>query len=172
MVKQKITSKRENLNHLGNILWLVTSFYVPLAYFLGGIILFPLLPFLWPSIKYSFLPFGREIVSAKYLKSFKEKKNDKTNFENSSPTVKFLGNVVWILLFGWFIAILHIIAGIFNVFFFWTIIAIPNIMAHFRMVPVALFPFGKVIISKELGQKLRNEKGRKPKLRGMGTKII
>lgn len=141
---------------LANILWLVTSFYVPLLYFLGGIIFFPLLPFLWPAIKYSFLPFGREIVSTKYLKSFKEKKGDETNFEKASPIVRVLGNIVWVFTFGWIIAAAHILAGILNIFFFWTIIAIPNIIAHFKMVPVAFVPFGKQIISKELNKKLKD----------------
>ena len=50
---------------------------------------------------------------------------------------------------------------ILNVFFIWTIVAIPNIMAHFRMVPVAFVPFGRKIISKELGQKLRDAKADK-----------
>ena len=146
---------------LGNIIWLVTSFFVPLLYLLGGIILFPLLPFLWPAIKYSFLPFGREIVSTKYLKSFKEKKDDETNFEKASPVVRVLGNIVWVFTFGWIIALAHIIAGCLNVLFIWTIVAIPNIMAHFKMVPVAFVPFGRKIISKELGQKLRNAKADK-----------
>lgn len=146
---------------LGNIIWLVTSFFVPLLYLLGGIILFPLLPFLWPAIKYSFLPFGREIVSTKYLKSFKEKKDDDTNFEKASPVVRVLGNTVWVFTFGWIIALAHIFAGLLNILFIWTIIAIPNIVAHFRMVSVAFMPFGRKIISKELGQKLRNAKADK-----------
>ena len=142
---------------LGNIIWLVTSFFVPLSYLLGGIIFFPLLPFLWPVIKYSFLPFGREIVSTKYLKSFKEKNSDESNYEKASPVVRMLGNFIWVFTFGWILALLHILAGILNVFFFWTIIAIPNIMAHFRMVPVAFTPFGRKIISKELAKKLRGK---------------
>ena len=143
---------------LGNIIWLVTSFFVPLGYLLGGIIFFPLLPFLWPVIKYSFLPFGREIVSTEYLKSFKENVSDESNFEKASPTVKMLGNILWVLTFGWFLALMHILAGLLNVLFIWTIIAIPNIIAHFRMVPVAFTPFGRKIISKELAKKLRDKK--------------
>ena len=142
---------------LGNIIWLVTSFFVPIGYLIGGIIFFPLLPFLWPVIKYSFLPFGREIVSTEYLKSFKEKDLEESNFEKASPTVKISANILWVLSFGWILALAHIVAGILNVFFIWTIIAIPNIMAHFRMVPVAFKPFGRKIISKELAKKLRNE---------------
>ena len=103
------------------------------------------------------MPFGREIVSTEYLKSFKENVSDESNFGNASPTVKMLGNILWVLTFGWFLALAHIIAGIFNIFFFWTIIAIPNVMAHFRMAPVAFKPFGRKIISKEPAKKLRNK---------------
>jgi len=157
------------MSFLANIIWLVTSFYVPALYLLGGIIFFPLLPFIYPVVGYSFLPFGREIVSTSYLKKFKEYDNDKSkNIDNASGTVRFLANTLWVLTFGWIIALAHIIAGIINVFFFWTIIAIPNIMAHFRMVPVAFAPFGRKVISKELAQKLRNESADKEfeKLKG------
>jgi uncharacterized membrane protein YccF (DUF307 family) len=144
----------------GNIIWWVTSFIVPLVYLIGGVILFPLLPFLWPVIKYCMAPFGREIVSVSYLKSFKntKTKTEDNAFEKASPLIKFLGNFVWIFTFGWILALAHILSGIINVFFIWTIISIPNIMAHFRMVPVAFAPFGRKIISKELAKKLRNEK--------------
>ena len=96
-------------------------------------------------------------MSTKYLKSFKEKNSDESNYEKASPVVRMLGNFIWVFTFGWILALLHILAGILNVFFFWTIIAIPNIMAHFRMVPVAFTPFGRKIISKELAKKLRGK---------------
>lgn len=147
---------------LANIIWLVSSFYVPLLYLIGGIIFFPLLPFIYPVVGYSFLPFGKEIVSTSYLKKFKEYDNDKSkNLDNASGLVRFLANTLWVITFGWLIALAHIIAGIINVFLIWTIIAIPNIMAHFKMVPIAFAPFGRKVISKELAKKLRNEKADK-----------
>jgi uncharacterized membrane protein YccF (DUF307 family) len=150
------------MSFLGNIIWLVTSFFVPIGYLIGGIILFPLLPFIYPVVGYSFLPFGREIVSTKYLKQFKdyEKTRDK-DFDNASGIIRFLANIIWVLTFGWILALLHILAGILNVLLIWTIIAIPNIMAHFRMVPVAFAPFGRKVISKEVAQKLRDMKADK-----------
>ena len=109
-----------------------------------------------------FLPFGREIVSTKYLKQFKdyEKTRDK-DFDNASGIIRFLANIIWVLTFGWILALLHILAGILNVLLIWTIVAIPNIMAHFRMVPVAFAPFGRKVISKEVAQKLRDMKADK-----------
>lgn len=79
---------------------------------------FPTIAILWPVIKYSFLPFGREIVSTEYLKSFKEKDSEESNFEKASPTVKILANILWVLSFGWILALAHIVAGILNVFSF------------------------------------------------------
>ena len=142
---------------LANIIWLITSFYIPIFYLIGAIILFPLLPFIHPVVKYSFLPFGRVIVSSSYLKKFKDyKKDNKTDFENVSGLVRFLANVIWVITFGWIIATLHIIAGILNFFLIWTIVAIPNIIAHFKMVPVAFTPFGRRIISEEVYRKLKD----------------
>ena len=83
------------------------------------------------------------------------------DFDNASGVVRFLANVVWVCTFGWILALLHILAGILNVFLIWTIVAIPNIMAHFRMVPVAFAPFGRKVISKEVAQKLRDMKADK-----------
>ena len=147
---------------LGNAIWLVTSVYIPIGYLIGGIILFPLLPFIYPIIGYCFLPFGREIVSTKYLKQFKdyEKSNDK-DLDDASGLIRFLANIVWVVTFGWFLALLHIVAGILNVLLIWTIVAITNIMAHFRMVPVAFMPFGRKVISKELAKKLRDIRAEK-----------
>ena len=147
---------------LGNAIWLVTSVYIPIGYLIGGIILLPLLPFIYPIIGYCFLPFGREIVSTKYLKQFKdyEKSNDK-DLDDASGLIRFLANIVWVVTFGWFLALLHIVAGILNVLLIWTIVAIPNIMAHFRMVPVAFMPFGRKVISKELAKKLRDIRAEK-----------
>ena len=146
------------MSYLANIIWIITSFYVPMIYFLGGLLLFPLLPFLMPVIKFSFLPFGHEIVSEKYLRSFKKSSDIKSNWEKLAPNVKFLANTIWIVTFGWIMALAHIVAGLSNFILFPLIITIPNIMAHFKMVPVALAPFGKQIISHELAQKLRNFK--------------
>ena len=145
---------------LANIIWILTSWYVPLLYLIGGIIFFPLLPFLWPMIKYSFLPFGRVIVTTEYLKSFKVK-NDNKDFELVSPVVKTLGNILWIITFGWILALAHVIAGIINFLLIWMIVPIPNIMAHFKLVPIAFFPFGRKIISKELSKKLKDHQAEK-----------
>ena len=64
------------MNFLGNCLWLLLGgIFVGLGYLLGAIILFPLFPFLWPLVKYSFWPFGKSPVSRSDLANYKKNEN-------------------------------------------------------------------------------------------------
>jgi uncharacterized membrane protein YccF (DUF307 family) len=49
-------------------------------------------------------------------------------------------NVGWAVFFGWEIALSHLIHGLLLAI---TIIGIPFAMQHFKLAPLALFPFGK-----------------------------
>ena len=60
----------------------------------------------------------------------------------------FLGNVVWVILAGWWLAIAHIVSGIALCI---TIIGIPLGIAEFKMVPISLMPLGKDIVSTQQG---------------------
>ena len=57
-----------------------------------------------------------------------------------------IGNILWIILFGWWLALAHLIAGVICAI---TIIGIPFAIAHFRLAGAALFPFGRTIVSIE-----------------------
>ncbi|NOZ93805.1 MAG: YccF domain-containing protein [Acidobacteria bacterium] len=115
---------------LGNILWLVFGgFLTGLGYILGGLVLCLTIvgiPFGLQSIRLgiaTFAPFGKTVVPA----------------EGGYGFLKILFDVLWILLFGWEIAIAHLIhAGILAI----TIIGIPFALQHLKLIPVALFPFG------------------------------
>src|SRR5690606_8620865 len=77
--------------------------------------------------RYSLWPFGRQVVDR--------------------PTAglgSLLGNVVWVVLAGWWLAIGHILSGILLCL---TIIGIPMGIADFKLVPVSLMPLGKEIVS-------------------------
>ncbi len=50
-----------------------------------------------------------------------------------------LGNIIWILLFGWELALSHLMVG---AFFCITIIGIPFGLQCFKLAQVSLFPFG------------------------------
>ena len=119
---------------LGNVLWFALGgWLIGTVYFLGAIILFPLFPFLWPLVKYSYWPFGKVPISRSALVDYKQHAGiveEMTKFDKASSVVRVLGNFVWILTFGWILAILHLLAAALNILFVWTIVMIPNIAGH------------------------------------------
>jgi uncharacterized membrane protein YccF (DUF307 family) len=55
-----------------------------------------------------------------------------------------IGNIIWIILFGWELALGHVAAGILLCL---TIIGIPLGLANFKIIPVSLMPLGVRIVS-------------------------
>lgn len=55
-----------------------------------------------------------------------------------------IGNVLWLILAGWWLALGHIITGLLLCV---TIIGIPFGIANFKLIPVSLFPLGREIVS-------------------------
>lgn len=116
-----------------NIIWLVLSgFWMFLGYLLAGVVLCILIftiPWGIASFRialYALWPFGRTIVD-----------------KPSAGVGSFLGNVVWVILAGWWLAIGHIVTGIALCI---TIIGIPLGVASFKLVPISLMPLGKDIV--------------------------
>src|SRR6202035_1245917 len=59
-----------------------------------------------------------------------------------------IGNIIWIVLFGWELAIGHLVSGILLCL---TIIGIPLGLANFKLIPISLLPLGtRVVRSDEL----------------------
>ena len=54
-----------------------------------------------------------------------------------------IGNIVWFILFGWWLAIGHLVTGIALCL---TIIGIPLGLANFKLIPVSLLPLGVRIV--------------------------
>lgn len=65
----------------------------------------------------------------------------------------FLGNVIWVVLAGRWLATAHVISGIALriTIIGITIIGIPMSIADFKMVPISLMPLGKEIVSTRRG---------------------
>ncbi len=83
---------------------------------------------------YALLPFGRRAVSrAEYLG---------TEDVGTGP-FGLLGNIVWLVLAGWWLALGHLIAAILLAL---TIIGIPFAWAHLKLAGIALWPIGKMIV--------------------------
>jgi uncharacterized membrane protein YccF (DUF307 family) len=120
---------------LGNILWLVLAgWWLALGYLLAGVvacILIVTIPFGLQAFKlanFALWPFGRVAV---------ERPDD-------DEAVSLVGNVVWLILFGIELALAHAIAGVLLCI---TVVGIPLGLASFKMIPLALVPFGKEVVS-------------------------
>ncbi|MFD4673431.1 YccF domain-containing protein [Lentzea sp. NPDC058450] len=116
-----------------NVIWLVLAgFWMAVGYAVAGIIcciLIITIPWGIASFRianYALWPFGREVV-------------DKPGAGAGS----LLGNIIWIVVAGFWLAIGHIITGIALCV---TIIGIPLGVANFKLVKVSLVPLGKEII--------------------------
>ena len=57
-----------------------------------------------------------------------------------------IGNVIWFVLCGWWLALIHIVTGVAQCL---TIIGIPLGLANFKLIRVSLVPFGREIVSVE-----------------------
>ncbi len=116
-----------------NIIWLVLSgFWLFLGYAAAALLMFILIVTIpwgiaaWRIGVYSLWPFGKTVV-------------DKPNAGGWSV----LGNIIWVLLAGWWLALAHIASALALAV---TIIGIPFAWANLKMVPVALLPLGKDIV--------------------------
>ncbi|MCX7113510.1 MAG: YccF domain-containing protein [Proteobacteria bacterium] len=116
---------------LGNILWLIFGGLIAgLGYILGGIVLCLTIigiPFGFQSIKLGFAvfaPFGKDVVE----------------LDNANGVLNLVFNVIWILLFGWPIAVAHATSALVLAV---TIIGIPFSIQHLKLIPLSLLPFGR-----------------------------
>ncbi|OLB82474.1 MAG: hypothetical protein AUI14_00640 [Actinobacteria bacterium 13_2_20CM_2_71_6] len=115
-----------------NIFWLVFGgFLLALGYAIAGVICFILIvtiPFGIASFRmanYALWPFGRELVR-----------------RPDAGVASTIGNVIWVIVAGWWLALGHITAAIAQ---FVSIIGIPLGLANLKLVPVSLFPLGAEI---------------------------
>jgi uncharacterized membrane protein YccF (DUF307 family) len=55
-----------------------------------------------------------------------------------------IGNILWLVLCGWWLALGHLLTGIAQCL---TIIGIPLGLANFKLIPVSLLPLGREVMS-------------------------
>ena len=83
---------------------------------------------------YTLLPFGQTAVSrAEYT----------GNADIGTGPLGMVGNIIWLVLAGWWLALGHLIMAI---VFAITIIGIPFAWAHLKLAGLALWPIGKTIV--------------------------
>jgi len=117
-----------------NIIWLIFGgLWLAILYTFFALLAFILIitiPFGFAALRmasFCLWPFGRTIVK-----------------KDTSGVGSLIGNIIWLLLFGWELALAHLITGIAQCI---TIIGIPLGLANFKLIPVSLWPLGREIVS-------------------------
>ncbi len=115
-------------------IWMAVAWLIAAAIMAITIIGLPWARAAFNIASYTLLPFGRKAVSrSEYLGE-----------ENiGTGPLGFLGNLIWLILAGWWLALGHLItAALLAV----TIIGIPFAWAHLKLAGLALWPIGKMIV--------------------------
>lgn len=119
-----------------NIIWLVLAgFWMAVGYALAGVamcILIITIPFGIASFRiaaFCLWPFGRTIVK-----------------KPTAGVWSTIGNVIWFILAGWWLALLNLVTGVLLCI---TIIGIPLGLASFKLIPVSLTPLGRDIVGSD-----------------------
>lgn len=116
-----------------NLIWFVLAgLWLALLYAFFGVLAFILIitiPFGFACFRiagFALWPFGRRIVR-----------------RPGAGAPSLIGNIIWIVLFGWELALAHLVTGVLLCL---TIIGIPLGLANFKLIPVSLLPLGTEIV--------------------------
>lgn len=110
----------------------------------------PLTRSCWEITRLSFIPFGNEAVHVDELNP-----DGKNALMNTGGT---LLNILWLIFFGWWLCVMHIIAGIAQCI---TIIGIPVGIANFKIAAIALWPVGRRVVPVEVARAAREANARR-----------
>jgi uncharacterized membrane protein YccF (DUF307 family) len=124
-----------------NIIWLIFGgLWLAILYTFFALLAFILIitiPFGFAALRmasFCLWPFGRTIVRSEH-----------------AGVATGIGNIIWLVLFGWELALAHLITGIAQCI---TIIGIPLGLANFKLIPVSLLPLGRQIVSVDEAQRM------------------
>jgi uncharacterized membrane protein YccF (DUF307 family) len=124
-----------------NVIWLVfAGLWTALGYALAALVMFILIitiPFGVAALRigvFALWPFGKTVIR-----------------RADAGAGSTIGNVIWFVLAGWWLIVMHLITGTILCL---TIIGIPLGLANFKLIPVTLTPFGRDIVSIEEAQRL------------------
>lgn len=120
-----------------NIIWLVFGgFWLAVGYILAGIVACFFIVTIPAGIasfrmaSFALWPFGRTVVEP----------------EEGTSGMSTVGNIVWFILAGVWLAIGHVTTAAAQAI---TIIGIPLAIANIKMIPVSCFPLGRRVVSNE-----------------------
>jgi uncharacterized membrane protein YccF (DUF307 family) len=119
-----------------NVIWFVfAGLWTAIGYAVAALIMFILIitiPFGVAALRigiFALWPFGKTVVR-----------------REDAGAGSAIGNVIWFLLAGWWLILLHLVTGAVLCL---TIIGIPLGLANFKLIPVTFRPFGRDIVSIE-----------------------
>ena len=119
-----------------NVIWFVfAGLWTAIGYAIAALIMFILIitiPFGVAALRigiFALWPFGKTVV-----------------LREDAGAGSAIGNVIWFVLAGWWLILLHIVTGVLLCV---TIIGIPLGLANFKLIPVTFRPFGRDIVSIE-----------------------
>jgi uncharacterized membrane protein YccF (DUF307 family) len=135
---------------IGNFLWFILGgVFMGLAWWFVGLVAFvTVVGIPWGKAcfvigQFTFFPFGKEAISRKALKQ---------EGDIGTGALGVLGNVIWFIFAGFWLAIGHVISALLS---FITIIGIPFGIQHLKLAGIALAPIGKTIVTKEVAAAVR-----------------
>ena len=137
---------------IGNFLWFVLGgFFMGLGWWLAGLLAFiTIVGIPWGKAcfvigQFAFFPFGKEAVSREELSN---------QGDIGTGGFGLIGNIVWFVFAGVWLAIGHVISAICC---FITLIGIPFGIQHLKLAGIALAPIGKTIVDKEVAAAARRQ---------------
>ena len=126
---------------LGNLIWLLFGGLVTgIGWWVAGLlaaITIVGIPFAIAALRigtFTFWPFGREVV-------------DRPEPDQARKLLVLIGNIVWILLGGIWLALAHLF---FALLLAVTIVGIPFALQHLKLAQLSLTPYGKMIVTRPL----------------------
>lgn len=136
-----------------NVIWLVLGgVFMALGWLLAGILMIiTIIGIPWARASfnialYALWPFGREAIDRK----------DVTGQEDiGSSALGVVGNILWFVFAGWWLALGHLMAAIACAV---TIIGIPLGWAHLKLAGVSLAPIGKAIVDRDEAARIKARK--------------
>jgi uncharacterized membrane protein YccF (DUF307 family) len=135
---------------IANLIWFVLGgFLMGLGWWLAGLVLaLTIVGLPWARAcfvfgTFCFVPFGREAISREDLTGERDL---------GTGPLGTLGNVVWFLVAGWWLALGHLASAVATAL---TIIGIPFAIQHLKLAVCALAPIGKTVVTREVADAAR-----------------
>ena len=140
---------------IGNFLWFVLGgIWMGIAWWLFGLIaIVSIVGIPWGKAcfviaQFTFFPFGKEAIDREELSGQED---------IGTGALGVLGNIVWFILAGVWLAIGHVLCALVN---FITIIGIPFGIQHLKLAGISLAPIGKTIVTLEVAAAARDSNAR------------